>query len=131
VGRVYLPAELLAKYGAASEAEAVGRVLTRQHAIRESGPWGEVDGGSRPALQAVARDLAAIAKQKFAEARAALKDLDWRTVRPALLMMGVYEAYLSKLETRGWEKIGAPLSISKAEKLLIAARYAIAPPLNS
>lgn len=131
IGRLYLPAELLEKHGAPSEAEAVGRLLTRQRAIRENGPCDEVDDGSRPALQAVARDLAEIATQKFGDARTALKDLDWRTVRPALLMMGVYEAYLNNLKARGWEKIGAPMSISKAEKFLIAARYAIAPPLNS
>jgi phytoene synthase len=81
------------------------------------------------AVIAVARDLGAIAKQKFADARAALREFDWRTVRPALLMMGVYEAYLKKLEARGWEKIGEPFSLSKAEKLLIAARYVVAPPL--
>lgn len=109
IGRLYLPAELLEKHGAAKEP-----------ALLFSIPLAEV-----------ARDLAAIATEKFSEARAALKDLDWRTVRPALLMMGVYEAYLNKLKARGWDKIGAPLSISKAEKLLIAARYAIAPPLNS
>ncbi len=151
VGRLYLPAELLAKHGAPREARLISAALQFPspacgRGVRREGatPTGQArfDAPSPPAplpqagegssaLAAAARDLAAIAKQKFSEARAALNDLDWRTVRPALLMMGVYEAYLNKLEARGWEKIGAPLSISKAEKLLIAARYAIAPPLNS
>jgi phytoene synthase len=109
IGRLYLPAELLEKYGAPKDAAAI---------VGAAG------------LANVARDLGAIAKQKFAEARAALAELDWRTVRPALLMMGVYEAYLRKLEHRGWEKVGAPLKISSAEKMLISARYALAPPLG-
>ena len=128
IGRLYLPRELLEKHGAPTDAASVGRVLTRQRLDDEDNPRGEIDGGSRPALQAVARELGAIAKQKFADARAALTSLDWKTVRPALLMMGVYEAYLHKLEARGWEKIGEPLTIGKVEKILIAARYALAPP---
>lgn len=130
IGRLYLPRELLEKYGAAKEAAAVGRVLARQRSDTENELCGGEDGGSRPALQAVAHDLSDIAKQKFSDARTALKNLDWRTIRPALLMMGVYEAYLKKLEARGWDRVGEPLSISKAEKILISARYTIAPPLD-
>ncbi len=107
IGRLYLPAELLEKYGAPKDP---ARILGAQ------------------GLAETAADLGALAKQKFADARAALRDLDWRTVRPALLMMGVYEAYLKKLEARGWHRIGSPLTIGKAEKLLIAARYALTPP---
>ncbi len=113
IGRLYLPAELLKKHG-----------LTPRDITSSPPPVGE------GAVANVARDLGEIAKQKFTDARAALKDLDWRTVRPALLMMGVYEAYLKKLEARGWGRIGEPLSISKPEKILIAARYALAPPLE-
>jgi phytoene synthase len=109
IGRLYLPAELLAKHGAPKDAAAI------------AGAAGLVE---------VARDLGAVARGKFDDARAALAGLDWRTVRPALLMMGVYEAYLRKLEQRGWEKIGEPLRIPAAEKLLISARYALAPPLR-
>lgn len=128
IGRLYLPRELLDKHGAPNEATAVLRALTHQRSDEEGEVSGRGDGGPVTALQAVARDLGALAKEKFADARAALAALDWRTVRPALLMMGVYERYLQKLETRGWDRIGAPLSLSKAEKMLIAARYALAPP---
>ncbi|HPE29599.1 MAG TPA: presqualene diphosphate synthase HpnD [Parvularculaceae bacterium] len=110
IGRLYLPRELLEKYGAPLDpAKIVGA----------------------PGLEGVARELGAIAKDKFAAARAALKDLDWRVLRPALLMMGVYEAYLKKLEERGWNRIGESISISKMEKVLISARYAFAPPLHA
>ncbi len=109
IGRLYLPAELLEKHGAPKNAAAI---------VGAAG------------LSEVARDLGAVAAQKFDDARAALAGVDWRTVRPALLMMGVYEAYLRKLDRRGWEKIGEPLRLPAAEKLVISARYALAPPLR-
>ena len=85
----------------------------------------------RDAVASVARDLSAVAAEKFSEARAVLSELDWRTVRPALLMMGAYEAYLRKMATRGWEHVAAPIGLSKAEKFFIAARYGFAPPLKT
>ncbi|MGD9801040.1 MAG: presqualene diphosphate synthase HpnD [Parvularculaceae bacterium] len=107
IGRLYLPAELLEKHGAPKDpARIVGAA----------------------GLSGVASDLADIARSKFADAREALKDLDWRTVRPALLMMGVYETYFRKLEKRGWAHAGAPVTLSKFEKLAIAARFSLAPP---
>jgi phytoene synthase len=110
IGRLYLPRELLEKHGAPLAPEKIV---------------------GAPGLARVAEDLAAIARQRFAAARTALKDLDWRVLRPALLMMGVYEAYLRKLETRGWDRIGESISISKVEKALIAGRYFFAPPLDT
>lgn len=108
IGRLYLPAELLEKYGAPKDpAKIVGAA----------------------GLSDVACDLGEIAREKFAEARRALKDLDWRTVRPALLMMGVYEAYFKKMDERGFEHAGEAVTVSKAEKILIALRYWLAPPL--
>ncbi len=44
-------------------------------------------------------------------------------------MMGAYETYLRKMTARGWARTGEPVSLSKLEKLVIAARYGIAPPL--
>ena len=145
IGRLYLPAELLEKHGAPKDPS---HLFIPPQSLRDSSP---VNGGAKTAprifpspargggversetegggaLYEVAHDLAALARWKFADARSALKDLDWRTVRPALLMMGVYQRYLDKLETRGWEKIGEPLTVAKAEKILIAARYWLAPP---
>jgi len=108
VGRLYLPRELLETHGApADPARIVGA----------------------PGLAAVAAELAATARAKFAGAREAVAGFDWRTVRPALLMMGAYETYLDKLEARGWDRIGAPVAMSKAEKLTVSARWFFAPPL--
>ncbi len=152
IGRLYLPAELLEKHCAPKDAAevvaALSSPLSRSGGRGAGGEGASISGampGESPsplaplpqagegksALAAVAQDLSVIASRKFAEARAALADLDWRTVRPALLMMGAYEAYLRKMTARGWERVGEPVSLSKAEKLLIAARYSIAPPLRS
>ncbi|MDZ7627920.1 MAG: squalene/phytoene synthase family protein [Parvularculaceae bacterium] len=142
IGRLYLPKELLEKYGAPVEAASyspppVGEGLgervpaspLKRHTIDGSlSPGPSPTGGG---VKEVASDLAMTAREKFTEARAALAALDWRTVRPALLMMGAYEAYLRKLTARGWDRVGEPVSLSKAEKLFIAARYGFAPPLIS
>lgn len=109
IGRLYLPAELLDRHDVPKDPALV---------VGAAG------------LAAVASDVGALAKEKFTAARTALKHLDWRIVRPALLMMGVYQAYLAKLETRGWDRIGAPISINGAEKLMIAARWYFAPQLG-
>ncbi len=109
IGRLYLPRDLLEKHGVPLDpAKIIGAT----------------------GLPGVCCDLADIAREKFADAREALRELDWRTVRPALLMMGVYEAYFKRLEQRGWDNMGVPISISKFEKLLISVRYALAPPLG-
>ncbi|MEQ8178992.1 MAG: squalene/phytoene synthase family protein, partial [Amphiplicatus sp.] len=109
IDRLYLPRELLEKYAAPM---APGWIVGAE------------------GVRHVARDLGELAKQRFAEARAALREFDWRTVRPALLMMGVYEAYLKKLERRGWDKVGAPVSLSKPAKFAISARWFFAPRLK-
>ncbi len=110
IGRLYLPREILEKHGCP---------LTPDEILGAAG------------LSDVAREVGEIAEAKFAAARAALQQLDWRVLRPALLMMGVYEAYLKKLKARGWDKIGEPLAISKWEKMAISVRYALAPPLKA
>ena len=105
-GRIYLPRELLEKHkvdaNPAIIAEAAG-------------------------LPAIRAELAELAATKFSEARAALAQLDWRVLRPALLMMGVYERYLDKMMARGWANGQDRVTISKFEKIAIALRWFIAP----
>ena len=107
IGRVYLPRELLIKYG----------VPTTPGAIELA-----------PGLASVAEEISVMIGDRFNATREALTRLDWRVLRPALLMMGVYEGYFRKLRQRGWDKIGTPVTMSKVEKILVSARYAIAPP---
>ena len=49
---------------------------------------------------------------------------------PALLMTGVYEGYLARMEARGFRREGGPVSLSKATKLwrgLVSLAGPIAP----
>ena len=108
-GRLYLPRELLEKHGCPLTPEAIA---------------------TAPGLPAVRAELAELARAKFAAARAALTSLDWRVLRPALLMLGVYERYLDKMCARGWANGQARVTISKAEKAMIAIRWLIAPKLT-
>lgn len=105
--RCYLPAELL-------EAHGLGG-LSPQAILAD------------PRLEKVCRDLGAAAWREFAEARACLTELDWRKLRPALLMMGAYEAYLRRIEAKGYDCTSS-FKLPKRRKVLIALRYALFPP---
>ena len=109
-GRLYLPRELLEQHGCPSTPDRI------------------VNAPGLPNLRA---DLAELAREKFANARAALAELDWRVLRPALLMMGVYERYLDKMTMRGWANGQERVTISKTEKLAIAARWFVAPKIKA
>jgi presqualene diphosphate synthase len=104
--RLYLPRELLEKHRCPLTPDAIA---------------------TAEGLPAVRAELAAMAREKFAAAREALKSLDWRILRPALLMMGVYERYLDKMTARGWANGQAPVTLSKREKTMIAIRWLLAP----
>lgn len=105
-GRLYLPRELLEKNGCPLTPEEIS---------------------TAPGLPAVRAEIADMARRKFAGARLALNSLDWRVLRPALLMMGVYERYLDKMTARGWANGQARVTLSKGEKALIALRWLFAP----
>ncbi|MEX6633930.1 presqualene diphosphate synthase HpnD [Hyphococcus lacteus] len=107
-GRLYLPRELLEKHDCPLNPDAIAQA---------------------PGLPAVRAELAKLARAKFADAREALGTLDWRILRPALLMMGVYERYLDKMTLRGWANGQPRIEMSKAEKLSIAMRWLVAPKL--
>jgi phytoene synthase len=110
VGRLYLPRELLDKHGVPPDPEAALEA---------------------PGTIAAMRDLGALAKAEFARVRETIRALDWRTLRPALLMMGVYETYLGRIEGAGWDTISKPVRAPGFEKALIAARWYFAPKLKA
>lgn len=104
-GRLYLPRELLDKHGiAARDPDAVL---------------------AHPALPAVCEELAAEAREKFAEARAALKDCNRRRLRPAVIMMTIYRRILNLLVKRGWQRLDDPIAVGKPAKIWIALRHGI------
>lgn len=98
--RLYLPAELLVRHGIDPEMP-VAAVLRH------------------PALPQVAADLAGFARRRFADADRSLTACNRRTLRPALLMMGIYVGILDRLERRGWHCL-EPLKMAKVEKLWAA-----------
>lgn len=102
-GRLYLPSDLLRRYGI-DPAAGIASVL------------------SSPALDAACRDLAAVAHSRFADADRALLRCRRSRLRPALLMMGIYEELLDTLERRGWRGDERPLTLSKPRKLWAALR---------
>ena len=103
--RLYLPRELLDEAGIEA---ASPRDIIRHAAIPK-----------------VCDALARIAKERFAGARAALKECDRRALRPAVVMMMLYRRLLEALERRGWTSLDVPVRISKPEKILIAFRYGV------
>ena len=106
-GRLYLPRELLDR-----------------HHVRATEPGALlVD----PALASVCAEVAEMAKQAFAESESILPRLNRSRMRPAILMMAVYRRILVGLEARGWDRLGEPVRISRAEKLWIALRYSLFP----
>lgn len=109
-GRLYLPRELLEKHDCPLTPDQIT---------------------DAPGLPAVRAEVAAIARENFAKTRNALRQLDWRILRPALLMMGVYERYLDKMTARGWANEQPKLAMSKLEKAIVAARWYFAPKLSS
>lgn len=109
-GRLYVPHEILTRHDCPLTPDAIA---------------------SADGLPAARADLAAMARQKFAAVRCALSTLDWRPLRPALLMMGVYEHYLYKMTARGWANGQPRITLSKGEKAAIAARWFFAPKIKS
>lgn len=109
IGRLYLPFELLKKHNCTLDPRDISTAE------------------GLPALRA---ELAQIARTKFQDARDAMGQLDWKVLRPALLMMGIYETYLDRMERRGWANGQAPISLSKFEKLAVAMRWFVAPRLT-
>ncbi len=108
-GRLYLPYELLKDHDCPLTPEEIA---------------------GAPGLPKVREEMAALAREKLAATRRALNDLDWKILRPALLMMGVYERYLDMMTARGWANGQPKPKISKLEKALIAARWFFAPKLR-
>jgi phytoene synthase len=104
-GRLYLPQDLLRKHGLTSFEPDV--VL------------------ASPALPAIGRDLAAVAMTHFEEADKAMKKCAWHAMRPARIMRDYYRLILKKLVKADWRDPSKRISLSFAEKLLLALRSLI------
>jgi phytoene synthase len=111
MGRLYLPRELLEAHGIAAR----DPIEVLHHAN----------------LPAVCRDLARRAEAEFAKAEAAIARCSRPAMRPAIIMMKVYQRTLAQLQRRAWRDAAtyapSPLAraLDKAAKLLIALRYGL------
>ena len=85
-GRIYLPQELLERHGLADIGpEAIGRT---------------------PGVEKVCGALGGMARRRFGAASEALPRSERRSMRPAILMRSVYEAYLDRIERAGFPVAG-------------------------
>lgn len=104
IDRLYLPAELLEKHGITT---------TLPHDVAD-----------HDNLRDVCREIGKIARARFIEARRALNELDGEPTRSALMMMGVYETYLNRMEAADFVRDPAIHKLSKWQKLRHGLRYA-------
>jgi phytoene synthase len=101
--RLYLPTDML-----------------RTHGIQAREPDEVLRDDRLPALC----DLLAVrADAYFAQTRRILSRCDRRQVRPARIMMEVYERILRRLIARGWRRASEPVGLSSGAKLWIAVRH--------
>lgn len=101
-GRLYLPENILAQAGIETRAP--------------------VDVLNHPNLPAACRALALIAQHHFDEANAAIKQSLWNAMRPARAMRNYYEAILKQLLKENWKNPHKRVSLSFAQKILVALR---------
>ena len=113
MGRLYLPRELLEAHGVtSSDPDEVLR---------------------HPNLPAICRDLGVRASREFADAREAIGRCDLRAMRPAVIMMHVYQRTLVRMTAEGFRNVATyrrtPLRkmIERVGKILIALRYWMVP----
>lgn len=99
------------------EDAALGRLYLPREALEAEGvPCEPAAALAHPRLARVRARLGAEARAEFARARALIGAHDRRHLAPALLMMGVYAAYLARMEAEGF-RAGLRIRLSKGEKL--------------
>ncbi|MGQ9368436.1 presqualene diphosphate synthase HpnD [Azospirillum sp. A39] len=108
LGRLYLPAELLAGAGIAGRDPAT--------VLRS------------PALPAACAALAARAEERFAEAERRLADCHRRRLWAAVAMMVLYRRLLAALTARGWSQPAPPVRLRKRACAWVALRCMLGRP---
>ncbi|MBN8872369.1 MAG: presqualene diphosphate synthase HpnD [Rhodospirillales bacterium] len=103
-----------------------GRIYLPREWLEEAGvPLDPATIATAPGLPAVCTRVAALAHQHFAAARNAMAACNRRAMKPARLMGATYAAILTRLERRGWIRIGERVSLSKPQKLWLALRFGL------
>lgn len=112
------------------EDAARGRLYLPREALQAAGVPAEPGAAmAHPALPEACAEVGRLARADFAAARQAMAGLSRVALAPALLMTGVYEGYLGRMEARDFRR-EAPVAMSRPEKLargLICLAGPIAP----
>jgi phytoene synthase len=104
-GRLYLPAELLDKYGIGTREPLAVLADAR--------------------LPRVCDELAALAMMRYRKAQTAFDECPARPMRAAVVMMHIYRRILDALLRRGWHRYAEPVRVRKRVKIWIALRYGL------
>ncbi len=107
-GRLYLPSEALL---------AEGIETVNPHAVL-----------AHPGLGKACATVAAEAARHYGEAARLLHAMsrdDASSLRPAVIMTGVYCHLFERMDARGWDRFDQPVKLSKPEKLWIALRVRV------
>jgi presqualene diphosphate synthase len=110
IGRLYLPCGVLEAAGVPSDDPAAA--------------------AAHPKLWRACAEIGRLARVEFTLARVAMAEHNRRALAPALLMTGVYEAYLAAMEAREFQRDKGPVVLSKPAKLfrgLVSLAGPIAP----
>ena len=75
------------------------------------------------AIPSVCNSLAEIALAHYRDASSAMTGCSRRNMRPAIMMMLVYQRVLNELIKRGWKNLNEPVKVSKAAKFWIVLRH--------
>ncbi len=102
LGRIYLPIELLTR-------ERI-ETLPPDELLRADG------------AQRICAELGRIARRRFRQAAEALPDDERRNMRAALLMGGIYEPYLDRIEARGFRPDLPRVKFGPLRKLALVLR---------
>ncbi|MEL6479516.1 MAG: squalene/phytoene synthase family protein [Pseudomonadota bacterium] len=105
LGRLYLPAEVLRRAGL---------------------PFMPSEIQGQPGLVAAGREIGLLARAEFTAARALIPAHPRLALMPALMMMGVYETYLARMEAAGYAR-GLDLKLSKAQKVVRGLSAVVSP----
>ena len=105
IERLYVPLDMVERHGVVES--SLGSVFIQ------------------PGFAAACAELAELARGYYAETDRLLAQLEWRQMRPIVLMMAVYRETLQRLEERGWKRIGSPVRLTRARKLWLALRYGL------
>ena len=78
-----------------------------------------------PRLPEVCDRLARLAHGYFHQAGEAMQQCDPAAMKPARLMAATYDAILTRLQRRGWERLDQTVTLPKWKKLWLACRYGL------